>query len=507
MSDIRILLGLLVTVFLLNLGGCTMLGPDFQTPEARVPARWSGEESELFKKPTKEDSVAWWREFDDPMLDELIELAYNQNLTLRSAGLRILEARAQLGLVKGSLYPQLQELNGDLVTIGTTGPAEDRYYNAASLGFDVGWEIDFWGKFRRSIESADSNLMAFIADYDDLLVSLTAEVARTYVNIRTQEERISLAEKNAELQQKSLKLVELQLEAGVVTELDVLQAKTLLSSTLATIPNFRATLATFKNSLAVLLGILPEDVNSILRSGSGIPEHSTEIGLGAPAELLRRRPDVRRAEMQAAAQSAQIGIARTELFPSFTLFGSLGWSSNDMGSNSLGDIFDSSSFSYNFGPAFKWSIFNYGRLKNQVRVQDARFEQLLVNYQNSVLNAAREVEDAMQSLNEAHLEVELLEQGVATSERSTQLSMLQYEEGLADYQRVLDSTRSLTQKQDQYAQTKGKIATLTIGLYKAFGGGWQMRQGKSYLPQATREQMTNRTDWGNLLYDTTEGGE
>lgn len=507
MTYLRTILGLLVGVSLLNFGGCTMLGPDFQTPEARMPEQWTGERSDLFKKPSKDESVEWWKEFNDPMLDELIELAYHQNLTLRGAALRIIEARAQLGLVKGNLYPQLQEVNGDLVTIGTTGPADDRYYNAASIGFDVGWEIDFWGKFRRSIESADANLFATIADYDDILVSLTAEVARTYVNIRTQEERISLAEKNAELQQKSLKLVVLQLEAGVVTELDVLQAKTLLSSTLATIPNFRATLSTFKNSLAVLLGVLPEDVTTLLRSGKGIPEISAQIGLGAPAELLRRRPDIRRAEMQAAAQSAQIGIARTELFPSFTLFGSLGWSSNDRGENSLGDIFDSNSFSYSFGPAFKWNLFHYGRLKNQVRVQDARFEQLLANYQNSVLNAAREVEDAMQSLGEAHLEVELLGQGVETSKRSTELSMLQYEEGLADYQRVLDSTRSLTQKQDQYAQTKGKIATLNIGLFKAFGGGWQIREGKNYLPKETRAQMVERTDWGTLLNDNSTDGE
>jgi NodT family efflux transporter outer membrane factor (OMF) lipoprotein len=507
MKYLRTILALLVGVILLSFGGCTMRGPDFQTPQARMPEQWSGETADLFKKPSKEESVAWWKEFNDPMLDELIELAYHQNLTLRNGALRIMEARAQLGLVRGSLYPQVQELNGELVTIGTTGPADDRYYNAASIGFDVGWEIDFWGKFRRSIESADANLLASIADYDDILVSLTAEVARTYVNIRTQEERIRLAEKNAELQQNSLKLVILQFEAGVVTELDVLQARTLLSSTLATIPNYRATLAVYKNSLAVLLGILPEDANTILRYGSTIPEISPQIALGAPAELLRRRPDIRRAEMQAAAQSAQIGIARTELFPSFTLFGSLGWSSSDRGSNSLGDIFDSNSFSYSFGPAFTWNLFNYGRLKNQVRVQDARFEQLLVNYQNSVLNAAREVEDAMQSLGQANLEVELLGQGVASSKRSTELSMLQYEEGLADYQRVLDSTRSLTQKQDQYAQTRGKIATLTIGLFKAFGGGWRIREGNSYLPEEVRAQMAERTDWGTLLNDNMDDGE
>ena len=205
--------------------------------------------------------------------------------------------------------------------------------------------------------------------------------------------------------------------------------------------------------------------------------------------------------MRAAAQSAQIGIARAELFPSFTLFGTLGWSATDRGGDDLGNIFDANSFSYSFGPAFKWNLFNYGRLKNQVRIQDARLQQLITSYPATVLNAAREVEDAMQGFDQAKKEAKLLDQGVASSKRSTELSMLQYQEGLADYQRVLDSTRSLTQKQDQYAQTKGKIATNVIALYKALGGGWQIREGKPYLPPEVKKEMEARTDWGNLLSD------
>jgi NodT family efflux transporter outer membrane factor (OMF) lipoprotein len=497
---------LFISLWLL-LGGCTMLGPDFQTPEVQVPETWSEQDSDLFQKPSKDESITWWTQFNDPVLDELIQVAYQQNLSLRSAGLRIMEARAQLGLVKGNLFPQVQNMQGDLFTIGTAGPAADRYYNAASVGFDAAWEMDFWGKFRRSIESADDNLLASVADYDDVLVSLTAEVARTYVNIRTLQERIDLAQKNGELQQNSLKLVILQFEAGTVTELDVLQAKTLLTTTMAAIPNMQATLSTYTNALAVLLGMLPGEINNYLQPMKKIPELSTKIAIGIPAELLRRRPDIRRAEMQTAAQSAQIGIARTELFPSFTLFGSLGWGVTDRGDSNLGNIFDANSFSYSFGPAFKWNLFNYGRLKNQVRIQDARFQQLITGYQDTVLNAAREVEDAMQSLDYTKKEAKLLEQGVATSKKSTDLSMIQYKEGLADYQRVLDSTRALTQKQDQYAQTKGRIATSIIALYKALGGGWQIRKGKEYLPQEVKETMEKRTDWGNLLNDTPTGGE
>lgn len=500
-----LLLNIILAAGLAALNGCTMLGPDFSTPESKIPSVWSESPSDLFQKPSSEESIAWWAEFNDPDLDHLIGLAYRQNLDLQTAATRILEARAQLAFVKGNLYPQSQNLNGDLITIGVPeGTQGDRYYNSASVGFDVGWEMDFWGKFKRSIESADANLLATISDYDDILISLTAEVARTYINLRTLEERIDLAQKNAELQENSLNLVTLQFEAGVVTELDVLQAKTLLSSTLASIPNLKASLASARNSLALLLGFVPEELDVVLSEGKGIPEVTGKIAVNLPAELLRRRPDVRKSEMRAAAQSAQIGIARAELYPSFSLIGSIGWSANDIGDNSLGDIFDSNSFSYTFGPTFKWNLFNYGRLKNQVRVQDARYQQTILSYQQTVLNAAREVEDAMQVLVNTHLEAGHLKQTVTTSTRSTELSMLQYREGLIDYQRVLDSIRALTQKQDQYAQTMGKIATSTVALYKAFGGGWEVGREHAYLPDSVLSEMEERTDWGSLLVPVEE---
>lgn len=504
----RTLLNLsMVTVLVLLLSNCTMLGPDHETPAVELPTGWSSSSSELFRHPSANEVTAWWTYFNDETLDKLISLTYTGNLTLQSAALRILEARAQLGVVGGNIYPQTQSMGGDIFTIGSQGTAADRNYNSASIGFDLGWEMDFWGKYRRSIESADASFLAVEADYEDLMISLTAEVARTYINIRTIEERIRLAKKNADLQEKSLELVYLQLEAGVVTELDVLQAKTLLSSTHSTIPSFQATLAIYKNNLAVLLGILPGEIPPILGEPATIPAMDKAIAMEIPAELLRRRPDIRRQEKLAAAQAAQIGIARTELFPGFTLFGSIGWSANDRGSNSLGDIFESNSFSYNFGPSFKWNLFHYGRLKNQVRVQDARYQQTLLAYQNSVLNAAREVEDALSSLSYTVAQAKFLREGVKTSEKSTELSMLQYQEGLADYQRVLDATRSLTQKQDQYAQTQGTIATSVVSLYKAFGGGWQTPEQTPYLSTAMKNEMTSRTDWGTQLPHETKKEE
>jgi NodT family efflux transporter outer membrane factor (OMF) lipoprotein len=484
-------------IFALSLNGCTRLGPDFQKPDPAVPDKWI--ENASFTGPAEEENKAWWKLFNDPVLDKLIETAYDQNLTLRTAGLRILESRAQLGLVKGNMFPQSQSINGDLFTIGTPGPSANRYYNNASIGFDVGWEIDFWGKFSRSIESADAALYASVADYDDVLVSLTAEVARTYTSMRTLEERIRLATKNSKLQEEGLRLVTNQFDAGTVTELDLQQALTLLTSTQATIPNLGAALQQTRNALAVLLGIFPDELGNYITEKGAIPSADTEIAVGIPADLLRRRPDIRRAEMQTAAQSAQVGVAVTELYPSFTLFGTLGWSANDIGDNSLGDIFDANSFSYSFGPSFKWNVLNYGRIKNQVRIQDARLEQVITGYQNTVLNAAREVEDSMSALVFAKKEAEYLLQGVKSSKRSVELSLLQYEEGFVDYQRVLDSTRALTQRQDQYAQLQGAVATDFIGLYKALGGGWQIRVGQDFVPADIKEKMKQRTDWGNLL--------
>jgi len=500
------LIALVLSVALLSGGlfGCTPLGPNFETPEHKTPSGWSMSKAALFQQPSEEESISWWTQFNDPNLNSLIELAYKQNLDLQTAAVRIVGARAQLAKVQGNLYPQSQNLNGNLLSIGVTDSTPgDRNYNIADVGFDVSWEMDFWGKYRRSIQSADANLLASVADYEDILVTLTAEVARTYIQMRTLEERIRLAKKNAKLQEDSLNIVQLQFEAGVVTELDVLQARTLLLSTQATVPNFEASLATTRNGLALLLGLLPEELQALVDNERGIPLVSSTVAVELPAELLRRRPDVRRSEMRAAAQSEQIGIALSELYPSFSLLGSVGWSATDNGSNHLGDIFESKSFFYTFGPSFTWKLFNYGRLKNEVRVQDAEYQQAVLNYRNTVLNAAREVEDAMQNLFNAHLESRYLRENVIITKKSTELSMLQYTEGFIDYQRVLDSIRSLTQKQDQYAANRGRIATNTVALYKAFGGGWLAHADRPLLSDTVRREMIERSDWGSML----ENGE
>ena len=485
------------------LGSC-MVGPNYSEPISELEAAWNAHDATLAKGSNSKVNIAWWTQFNDPTLNQLVESAYSENLGLRVAALRILESRAILGISHGGMYPQSQSASGHLTRTGRGGSGPDRYVNNAAFGFDAAWELDFWGKFRRSIESADASLMADIADYDDVLVSLTAEVATTYVNIRTLEERIRLAKQNVKLQQDSLKLVELQFEAGTVTELDVLQAKTLLTNTQAQIPNMQSSLVKFHNALAVLLGQAPGKTRSLIQGGKGIPRVSGRVAVGLPAELLRRRPDIRRAEMTAIAQSAQIGVAKAELYPHFSLLGSLGASASTSGSGSLSDLFDSDNVGYSFGPTFRWNILNYGRIKNSVRAQDARFEQTITGYQNTVINAAREVEDGMTGYVQSKKEAEFLRQGVVTSKKSSELSMLQYKEGLADYQRVLDSIRSLTAKQDQYAAIQGNISTNLIAMYKALGGGWEIRDRRRAIPQDIKEKMKNRTNWGKML-DDVEG--
>lgn len=500
-----------VAIALAFMAGCAV-GPDYIRPEAPEMKEWIEKEDPKIKsEPT--DFSRWWTVFNDPVLNTLIEKAYQQNLGLRAAGIRILEARAQLGIATGSLYPQQQQGQGALNYIevsknrANTLPIQDFNYSEANLGFDLGWELDFWGKFRRAIESGMGTLDASIANYDDILVTLTAEVARTYVLIRTLEARLAIARENVRIQERSLQIAEIRFKGGEVTELDVAQAKSLLRDTQALIPRLEISLRQAKNALSVLLGQLPSELNETLGSPMPIPTVPAEVAVGVPAELLRRRPDIRTAERQVAAQSGLIGVAKADLYPAFSLFGSIGLRASDAfrtaagypAGSSLGDIFDSDSLEFIGGPAFTWNIFNYGRIKNQVRVQDARFQQLVVNYQNTVLRAAQEVEDAMVAFLRKQQEVLLLSDSTEAAKRSVEISLIQYREGLVDYQRVLDTQRFQTQEQDLFTSTAGDVAINLVGMYKALGGGWQIREGKDFVPEEIREEMVKRTDWGGLL--------
>jgi NodT family efflux transporter outer membrane factor (OMF) lipoprotein len=500
----------LVAISLLT-GGCTMVGPDFVKPEAPVEKEWLETDDERVTV-EKADYTEWWKAFNDPVLDALVEKAYQQNLTLQIAGIRILEARAQLGIAVGRIYPQQQVGVG---TISRTQPSDNSSsslgtsgaFNSLGLGFDAAWEMDVWGKFRRGVESETANLYATVADYDDILVTLTAEVAASYVLIRTFEQRLEIARKNAKIQERSLQIAKARFEGGDVSELDVAQAQSLLSTTLATIPDLEASLRQSKNGLAVLLGILPAEVEAYFGAPGPIPSVTDRVVVDIPAELLRRRPDIRLAELQVAAQSPRIGLAKADLYPHFNLFGSIGLATSSgvataaggLGGSSLGDLFKSESLIWDVGAGFSWDIFNYGRIKNRVRVEDARFQQLVVNYENAVLRAFQEVEDSMVAFLRSQEQDRFLIEGVRASERSVELSMLQYKEGLTDYQRVLDTQRALAEQSDQQTAIQGNVVLNLVSLYKALGGGWQIRTGKDFVSEENMKTMRERTNWGGLL--------
>lgn len=488
---------------LLAAQGCTTLGPDFMRPETAVEQNWIEKEDTTLQT-GKTVSSEWWMLFNDPVLDAFIDMAYQQNLPLQAAGIRILEARAQLGIATGAQYPQLQQAAGGLTRVNLSendpnfSPLVDTNYWTVNAGFNASWELDFWGKYRRGVESAGANLSSQIAAYDNALVSLTGEVASVYIRIRTLEERLTIARTNVKLQQGGYRIANEKFRAGAVSELDPAQALTLLRNTQAQIPTLESQLRQAKNSLSTLLGMPPRDLSGLLGSGH-IPDAPAEVAVGVPAELLRRRPDIRQAELQTAALSAQIGVAQSRLYPQFSLIGSIGYTTSDTNRSDMGDIFNSDSFGYSFGPSFAWPILNYGRLKNNVRVQDARLEEQIVNYQETVLEAAREVEDGLAGFIGAKASASYLNESVKSARRSADLSLIQYREGTVDYQRVLDSQQRLLLQQDQYTSARGSIVLNLVATYKALGGGWQIRAGQDFVPQGRQETMRKRTDWGDLI--------
>jgi len=508
-SDRRVifLLGLLVLAFVIS--GCTMVGPDYIKPTAPEPHEWL-ETRDTKIESKSADFSTWWTVFNDPTLNALVKSAYQQNLTLQATGIRILEARAQLGIAIGNQYPQTQQGTGDATAQKTSrnlpnAASAERFVYVYDTGFDAAWELDFWGKFRRAVQAGVADLQASIADYDDNLVFLTSEVARTYITLRTSEERLAVAYDNVKIQTESLRLAQAQFDAGAVTELDVFQSRALLRSTESTIPGFETQIRQAKNALAILLGKLPGDIDAMLAGPGRIPPMPAEIAIGIPAELMRRRPDIRLAERQLAAQSAQIGVAKADLYPSFSLFGSIGYTT--AGSTSppqsrnagLSDMFKSNSFGYSVGPSVSWNLFNYGRITNSIRVEDARFQQLAVDYENTVLQAVQEVEDAMIAYLRTQDQVAFLADAVAAYKSSVDLSTLQYKEGLVDFQRVLDAQQNLVQQQDNLVTTSGDVGLNLIFLYKALGGGWEMRAGNDFVSDSIKAEMKERTNWGDLL--------
>jgi len=464
--------------------GCAV-GPDYVRPETNTADTWSESiDSRLSTDPA--EYGPWWTVFEDPALEQLVEIASKENLTLQIAAARILEARAVLGISRGLRFPQQQQLAGTAARVRLSENAPnvviaDQAFSSYAVGFDAAWELDVWGRLRRGVEAADADYGRALAGYDDTSVTVTAEIARAYILLRTFEARLKLARENVAIQNETLRIAEVRFENGAVTELDVTQARALLHDTEALIPSLETGVHQTKHAISTIIGRPPSQLAELLQQDSPIPSAPVEIAVGVPLDLLRRRPDVRMAEFQAAAQSARIGIARSDLYPRFSLFGSIGFATSSDGgvqSNNAdaGDLFSSDSVTYTVGPTFSWPIFNYGRLRNNVRMQDARFQQAALNYQNTVLEAAREVEDALAAYLRSQTRVGYLTDSVGDARRSVELALVQYRQGSTSYQRVLDTQRFLVQQEDQLTRTEGDVALNLVATYKGLGGGWETKQ-------------------------------
>src|SRR6266567_2091002 len=498
---VRVLLAL---ALLLPCGGC-LVGPDFSAPSAPAADKWL-ETNNPSVDTRKQEYRDWWTVFHDPVLNRLIETAYNQNLTLVSAGTRVLEARAQLGVAIGEFYPQLQHGTGSMIydrpshADPTAAPQSlIRNFWRDALGLTVNWEVDFWGKFRRGIESADAAYLASIASYDYVLASLLGDVATTYIGIRMLQTQIDVARENIVKQKKALAIARAKYQGGTATKLDVYQAENVLGQTESTIPQLTIQLNQGFDALAVLLGTPPQPMDNLLKGASGIPVPPKYVAVGIPADLVRRRPDILAAELAAAAQSAQIGIAAANLYPAFSLLGTFGTVAANINGNKLKQVFEGKGITFGFGPSFQWNILNYGQITNTIRVQDAKLQGLLVDYQNAVLKAQKEVEDGLASFLEGREQVEFLRRSAADAEAALGLAILQWNLGTRDFTTVLTAEQNLYTAQNNLAMAEGGVSTGLASVYRALGGGWQIRADNEFVPAATAEEMRRRTDWGELL--------
>ena len=501
---------ILAAIFVLPLAACTV-GPDFIAPVAPLAGKFRDVDNRSVKSSPREYE-RWWEGFRDPTLNRLIQTAYNQNLTLLSAGTRVLQARAVLGIAIGIAYPQVQQGVGSVLNNKSSAAtplsppnATPSYFWTDALAGQVAWELDFWGKFRRGVESADGAYLASIASYDGVLVSLLADVTATYIGIRTTEQLIAIARDNVRKQEQALSIAKAKFQGGGTSELDVFQATNVLEQTRAAIPQLTIQLQQAENALCVLLGVPPQSLAMLLsRSVGQIPSPPRTVVVGIPADLLRRRPDVRAAELAALAQSAQIGVAKTQLYPAISITGTFGGSASTANGHSLADVVNWKGVTYAAGPSFQWNLLNYGQITNNVRLQDAKLQQLLVDYQNTVLSAQQEVDNGLVTYLQSRNQAAFLRRSVQAANDALRIALEQYEQGATSFTTVLIAEQNLFQAQSSLA---GALANVPLGLtvvFRALGGGWQIREDSNFVTAATVEQMRARTDWGNLLSPVNE---
>ena len=509
----RLAAGLALVALAPLAGGC-MVGPNYKAPpKVDVPGSFAT------TQPSSASLSRWWELFNDPTLNVLIERALATNLDLELAQERVLEARAQLDLTTGNLFPTAN-LSGaynkthiskqaglagflgagagsgsvtptpinppanaggastDLARPGATksgsassaagGLALPQQLQLYQAGFDASWEIDVFGGLRRSVEAATADVQAQEESRRDTMVTLLGDVARNYVQVRGLQRQIHIAHDNIKSQQDTLELTRSRFKAGLATDLDVARAEAQVNTTEAAVPTLQISLRQSIHALGVLLGQPPESLLEELSTESPIPPAPASVPVGLPSDLLRRRPDVRCAERQLAASTARIGVATADLFPKFSLTGALGLESQELRNLPRGD-----SLFWDIGPTVSWPIFDAGRIVSNIRVQNVRQREAVIQYRQAVLTSLEDVENAMTAYQQEQIRRQSLAVAVDANQRAVQLSTLLYTKGLADFLNVLDAQRDLFASQDQLVQSEQNVSANLVALYKALGGGWE----------------------------------
>jgi NodT family efflux transporter outer membrane factor (OMF) lipoprotein len=457
-------------IIILILAGCAAVGPDYARLKPQAPKEWHTQlQGDLTADRLNPETMAnWWTTLNDQELSSLEKRAIKGNLNLKDARARVREARALRGIEKAVFFPSLDASGSASKRRSSENSGTGTESKLYQAGFDAGWELDIFGGVRRSVEAAQADLEAAQEDLHDVLVSLLAEVALNYVDTRTYQARLAAIKANMKAQQDIYELNLLRYKAGLIDELAVQQSRYILESTRSRIPTLETGLEKAKNRLAVLLGEKPGAMHRELAEAKPIPVPPVMVAVGIPAETMRHRPDIRRAERNLAARTARIGVATADLYPKFRLAGNIG-----LESISSSNFWEWAGRTWSIGPGVSWKIFHAGAIRQNIKVQTARQKQALVQYESAVLIALEEVENAVTAYAREQLRLESLKAAVLSARRAYELSRDLYNAGLVDFSDVLDATRSLQSYQDELAGSEGTVTSNLIRLYKALGGGWK----------------------------------
>lgn len=434
-----------------------------------LPAKWE-ESGEVFKQTLPVDDE-WWKAFGDPTLDSLIAVAVNRNYSVSMAIDRINVARANLRITRAGLFPSIsagagwtrQESSGNTSTL----PQSTEHYFDASLSMN--WEVDVFGSIRQRVKAQKENFFASQEEYTSVMISLAAQVASAYINLRELQQELNVVRKNSASQEAVLRITEVRFNTGLVSQLDVAQAKSVYYSTRASIPQLEAGINQYITSLAVLLGTYPQEVRPALEPIGNLPDYMLPIGVGLPADLLMRRPDVRSAERTINAQAALVGASKADWLPKIFLKGSIGTAAKD-----FKDLTKHKSLTYEIAPALSWTIFSGGQLLNATRLARAQLDEAINQFNQTVLTAVQEADNAMNSYLNSIKQIVALREVRNQGRETLTLSLDLYKQGLTPFQNVLDAQRSLLTYENQLVQAEGNSLLQLIALYQALGGGWSL---------------------------------